>query len=84
MRGKKMFYSFFTNSSSTSNATYEDSKSFIADVLRVLKVEQKKIATSNFSFVPTTFTIVETLRQFKQPRVIWNTNENSVKFDYFL
>jgi hypothetical protein len=56
-----MFNSFFTNLSSTSNATYEDSEAFIADVFLDLKVEQKKIATTNFSFVPTTSTIVEKL-----------------------
>ena len=34
-----MFYPSFTNLSSTSNAIYEDSKTFIAGVLRVLKVD---------------------------------------------
>ncbi len=48
-----MFNSFFTNLSSTSNACYEDSKTFI-------KVEEK-LSTSKFSFVPTTSTIVEKL-----------------------
>ena len=38
-----------------------DTETFIADVFRDLKVEQKKIATSNFSFVPTTSSIVEKL-----------------------
>ena len=56
----KAFNSFFTNLSSTSNASYEDSKTFIADVFRKLKVEEK-LSTTKFSFVPTTSTIVENL-----------------------
>ena len=55
-----MFNSFFTNLSSTSNASYEDSKTFIADVFRKLKVDEK-LSTPKFSFVPTTSTIVEKL-----------------------
>ena len=55
-----IFNLFFTNLSSTSLSTKEESDQFINSTFSVLKRENK-ITTSTFSFVPTTAKIVELL-----------------------
>ena len=55
-----IFNLFFTNFSSTSLSTKEESYQFINSTFSVLKRENK-IATSTFPFVPTTAKIIELL-----------------------